>query len=76
MSKKPKLVKPEEKPVRTLQQIQQEYAAICGQLGQLYYQIASSNRSVEQYMSKLNELNQEAGPLVEAERAKQDVKNQ
>lgn len=67
MSKKVKSVKPSN-PKRTLSECQQEYNALCAQLGQIYYQLSEGQKSADSILIRLAEINQEAQPLVEEER--------
>jgi len=48
---------------RTIEQVQQEYGAVCGQAGHLSYQIAVYMEELDKLQLKLKDLNLEAAAL-------------
>lgn len=48
------------KEPRTLESINQEYTALCAQLGQKHYQVTQANKDLEALVSAIRDINTEA----------------
>lgn len=65
-----------EKKQRTLQEVEQEYAALCQRLGHVTYQIDAFYVDAGQLKSALKDLNLEAFAIKNAEAAKAEAKSE
>ncbi len=65
-----------ETPVRTLQQIQQEFTALCTKAGHLEYQRTTLKKDVDLMQEQMRNLNFEAAALQGAEQAQRAKEQQ